>query len=141
MLAGLVHDIGVVAILNYAQDLTGETLQPDTLDQAIANLRGQIGGMILQRWGFAPDFVICALEAEDWMRNKGTDPDYCDLVIIAQLHAHIGHNQQLAHRLPAINEVPAHARLELGELTPRMSLKILEQAKELIAHAQSMLNV
>lgn len=140
MLAGLLHDIGVVAILNYARKFPDESLQPDTIDQAINNLRAQIGGMILHNWGFTADLVTCALEGEEWMRNKGDAPDYCDLVIIAQLHSHIGENMAMGQHLPAIDEVPAHSRLELGELTPRMSLKILEQAKDQIAHAQSMLN-
>ncbi|MCW8908769.1 MAG: HDOD domain-containing protein [Sedimenticola sp.] len=140
MLAGLLHDIGVVAILNYARKFPAESLQPAVIDQAIGTLRAQIGSMILQNWGFTPDFVICALEAEEWMRNKGDAPDYCDLVIIAQLHSYIGSNMLRGQHLPAIDEVPAHTRLELGELTPRMSLKILEQAKDQIAHAQSMLN-
>jgi len=140
MLAGLLHDIGVVAILNYARNFPADSLQPALIDSAIDNLRARIGGMILENWGFTPDFVICAQEAEEWMRNKGDAPDYCDLVIIAQLHSYIGSNMLRGRHLPAIDEVPAHSRLELGELTPRMSLKILEQAKDQIAHAQSMLN-
>ena len=140
MLAGLLHDIGIVAILNYARNFPSDALQPALIDNATDNLRARIGGMILENWGFTPDFVICAREAEEWMRNKGDAPDYCDLVIIAQLHSYIGVNMLRGQHLPAIDEVPAHSRLELGELTPRMSLKILEQAKDQIAHAQSMLN-
>lgn len=139
MLVGLLHDIGVVAILNYAQSFPDEAMHEEPLDRAVNNLRAEIGSMILNKWGFPSDFVIAALEAEEWMRNKGTAPDYCDLVIIAQLHSYIGDNK--GRHLPAIDEVPAHRRLELGELTPRMSLKILEQAKDQIAHAQSLLNI
>lgn len=139
MLAGLLHDIGVVAILNYAKRFPEESMQPAIIDRAISNLRAQIGSMIMNNWRFPGDFVIAALEAEEWMRNNGGEPDYCDLVIIAQLHSYIGDNKGL--HLPAIDEVPAHSRLELGELTPRMSLKILEQAKDQIAHAQALLNI
>ncbi|MCW8903179.1 HDOD domain-containing protein [Sedimenticola sp.] len=139
MLVGLLHDIGVVAILNYAQNFPDEAMHEEPLDRAVHNLRAEIGSMILNKWGFPSDFVITALEAEEWMRNKGTAPDYCDLVIIAQLHSYIGDNK--GRHLPSIDEVPAHRRLELGELTPRMSLKILEQAKDQIAHAQSLLNI
>lgn len=139
MLVGLLHDIGVVAIINYAQKFPDETMDPEALDQAVQNLRAEIGGMILKKWNFSADFVTAALEGEEWMRNKGTTPDYCDLVIIAQLHSYIGDNK--GRHLPAIDEVPAHSRLELGELTPRMSLKILEQAKDQIQHAQALLNI
>lgn len=140
MLVGLLHDIGVVAILNYAQNFPEQTMLERPIDQAVQNLRAEVGGMILDQWGFPADFVMAAREAEEWMRNTGDTPDYCDLVIIAQLHSYIGDNKGHQH-LPAIDEVPAHSRLELGELTPHMSLKILEQAKDQIAHAQSLLNL
>jgi HD-like signal output (HDOD) protein len=139
MLAGLLHDIGVVAVLNYAKGFPMEARQPEVIDQAIQRLRAQTGSMILRNWGFADEFVITALESEEWMRNKGLTPDYCDLVIIAQLHSFVGTTQALSG--PAINEVPAHARLALGELTPRMSLRILDEAKEQIAHTEALLNI
>ncbi len=140
MLVGLLHDIGVVAILNYAKNFPQEILREELIDGTIDNMRAQIGSMILQNWGFGSDFVVAALEADDWMRDHQDEPDYCDLVIIAQLHSYIGQGVMSKH-LPAIDEAPAHGRLELGELTPEKSLKILEEAKDLITHAQSMLNL
>ena len=139
MLIGLLHDIGVVAVLNYAGSFPMEARDPQIIDQAIKRLRAQTGSMILRQWGFPMEFVVAALEADDWMRDKGLTPDYCDLVVIAQLHSFVGTEQ--AFTAPAINEVPAHARLTLGELTPKMSLRILDEAKDQIAHAESLLNL
>ncbi|MES9845309.1 MAG: HDOD domain-containing protein [Candidatus Sedimenticola sp. PURPLELP] len=139
MLAGLLHDIGIVAILHYAERLPAEELTPEILDQAIKRLRAQIGSLILRKWGFAEDFVTVALEAEEWMRNSGGKPDYCDLVVIAQLHSFVG--THLAFSAPAINQVPAHTHLALGELTPRMSLKILEEASDQIEQAEVLLSI
>ena len=139
MLIGLLHDIGVVAVLNYAQSFPMEVRRPDVIDQACKRLRAQTGSLILRKWGFPTEFIIAALEAEMWHRDKGITPDYCDLVIIAQLHSFVGTGK--AFSAPAINEVPAHSRLALGELTPRLSLKILDEAKEQIAHAISLLNI
>ncbi|HEB95120.1 MAG TPA: HDOD domain-containing protein [Sedimenticola thiotaurini] len=139
MLVGLLHDIGVVAVLNYTREFPMEARQPEVVDQAIRCLRAQTGSLILRKWGFSTDFIVAALEAEEWMRNHDLKPDYCDLVIIAQLHSFVGTERALS--VPAINEVPAHSRLALGELTPRMSLKILDEAKDQIDHAQSLLNL
>ncbi|HXK55665.1 MAG: HDOD domain-containing protein [Gammaproteobacteria bacterium] len=139
MLIGLLHDIGVVAVLNYAQSFPLEARQPEVIDQACKRLRAQTGSLILRKWGFPTEFIIAALEAEMWHREKGITPDYCDLVIIAQLHSFVGTSK--AFSAPAIHEVPAHSRLALGELTPRLSLKILDEAKEQIAHAISLLNI
>ncbi|MCB1857472.1 MAG: HDOD domain-containing protein [Gammaproteobacteria bacterium] len=139
MLVGLLHDIGVVAVLNYANGIPLEMRQPEVIDRACKRLRAQTGSLILRKWGFPPEFIVAALEGEDWTRNQGNAPDYCDLVIIAQLHSFVGTDK--AFSAPAINEVPAHSRLALGELTPRLSLKILDAAKEQIVHAQSLLNL
>ncbi|MES9856944.1 MAG: HDOD domain-containing protein [Sedimenticola sp.] len=139
MLAGLMHDIGVVAVLNYIEGYHDEELQQATIDHAIDNLRAQTGGMILRKWGFATDFIVTALEAEEWMRDKGPEPDYCDLVIISQLHSMVGSDR--AHSLPAIDQVPALRRLKLSGLTPHMSLGILEQAEDQITQKEALLNV
>ncbi|MET0106977.1 MAG: HDOD domain-containing protein [Sedimenticola sp.] len=139
MLAGLLHDIGIVAILHYAENLPPDDLKPEIIDQAIKRLRGQIGSLILRKWGFPENFVTVALEAEEWMRNSHSKPDYCDLVIIAQLHSFVG--THLALTMPAINQVPAHTRLALGELTPKMSLLILEEASEQVEQAEVLLSI
>jgi hypothetical protein len=73
------------------------------------------------------------------MREFEGPPDYCDLLITAQLHAFIGTPEAID--LPALDQIPAHKRLGLGELTPRMSLKILEQATDQIAHVESLLSI
>ncbi|MEJ1296724.1 MAG: HDOD domain-containing protein [Candidatus Sedimenticola sp. (ex Thyasira tokunagai)] len=138
MLAGLMHDIGIVAVLNYIEGYHSEELQPATVDHAIDSLRAQTGGMILRKWGFATDFIVTALEAEEWMRNKGHKPDYCDLVVVAQLHSLVGTDR--AHSLPAIDQIPALKRLKLGGLTPKMSLEILEQAEDRITQKEALLN-
>jgi len=139
MLIGLLHDIGIVAVLNYARGFPLEARQPEVIDQASKRLRAQTGSLILRKWGFPTEFIIAALEAENWHRDKGVTPDYCDLVIIAQLHSFVGTSK--AFSAPAIHEVPAHSRLALGELTPRLSLKILDEAREQIDHAVSLLNI
>ncbi|MGD2118407.1 MAG: HDOD domain-containing protein [Chromatiales bacterium] len=138
LLAGLVHDIGVVAILNYALDFPEAQENRRILDSTIKSLRAQIGNMILRNWGFPEGLPEVALDAENWMRNPDTPPDYSDLVIIAQLHSFIGH-KDLGVGVPAIDTVPAFKRLKLSQLTPMMSLKILDEAKDEIAEARSLL--
>lgn len=140
MLIGLLHDIGAIAVLKYLEDFPERLDDSELINKAIENLKPRTGSLILRRWGFSQDFLVTALEAEQWMRNEGPDnkPDYCDIVIIAQLHSFIGTKN--APNLPAMNEVPAHRRLDLGELTPRLSLKIIEAAQEQLAHAEGVLN-
>jgi len=58
-------------------------------------------------------------------------------VIIAQLHSFIGTDEMAT--APAIDSVPAFKRLGLSQLTPKMSLKLLDEAKEEIAEARALL--
>jgi HD-like signal output (HDOD) protein len=137
LLAGLLHDIGEVAILNYATRFSEVLSEQATLNQVIKELRSDIGSSILSNWGFMDDLVTAAAEAEHWHREHPGSADYADLVIIAQLHSYIGSAKMREH--PPLNEVPAFNKLDIGELTPKMSLKILDRAEEKIQRAEALL--
>jgi HD-like signal output (HDOD) protein len=136
MLIGLLHDIGVAAIVNQTTFYPDLAMDKKSMDHAIANLRGPVGSSILEVWNFRNEFVIAAREAEDWMRNDRDKPDYCDLVLVAQLHGLVGTEQAI--NLPPLNEVPALKRLGLEELTPKQSLKILAAAETLIEDTENL---
>ncbi len=137
LLGGLIHDIGEIAILAYLAKYTAaDSLGEEQIEAVVTALRAQVGGMILRYWDFAPEFVTVALEAEDWHRDPGPQPDYCDLVIIAQLHSFVG-TPRLAG-LPPMNELPAFNKLPLGDLTPQNSLKILDEAQEQVRTAETL---
>ncbi|HHH40353.1 MAG TPA: HDOD domain-containing protein [Sedimenticola sp.] len=139
MLIGLLHDIGVVSLLSYAEGFPMEARSPRFLDDLVACLRAQTSSTILSRWRFSPDFVTAALEGEEWMRDTGGDADYCDLVIVAQLHSFVGTEKAL--HLPTLDQTPAYEHLHLGELSPSFSLRILDEAQEKVAQAEALLNI
>lgn len=138
LLAGLLHDIGNVAILSYAERYPDVAGDPDKLEMVMKDMRGRIGSAILRSWGFIDDLVVVAEEAENWQRQHEGDADYADLVIIAQLHTFIG-KPEMSH-LPTLDQVPVLKKLKMGELTPKLSLKILDKADEKIARAESLLH-
>lgn len=84
LLAGLVHDIGEVPILAHP-DLTPELISVDAFTQALHKLRAMAGVLVLTTWQFEPDIVSVAEAAENWLRDPAPQPDYCDLVVAAQL--------------------------------------------------------
>ncbi|NNJ92598.1 MAG: HDOD domain-containing protein [Gammaproteobacteria bacterium] len=138
LLAGLVHDIGVLAIINYATQFPEAQENRQILDSTIKSLRGQVGSMILTKWGFPEDLPAVAADAENWTRSPASKrADYTDIVIIAQLHSFIGTDDMAT--APAIDAVPSFKRLGLSQLTPKMSLKLLDEAKEEIAEARALL--
>lgn len=138
MLAGLVHDIGVVAILNYADRFPNLAGSDEHINYAITHLRGEVGGLILEKWNFEEDFIVAAREGELWTRDPNPEPEYCDLVLVAQLHSYVGTPRM--EELPHLGEIPCFAKLGLGELTPRQSLKILDKAGEQLTQAENLLS-
>jgi len=112
LLAGLVHDIGSVAVVNHLAHRAPQ-LEPAVADRIVARLRGAIGGAILRKWRFPEDLVACATEGEAWLRDSGQEPDYCDVVVVAQLLGYLGSAHQL-DGLPNLSEVPAFRKLRLG---------------------------
>ena len=139
LLGGLVHDIGVLAIINYAAQFPEAEDNKSILDGTIRSLRGRVGSTILKNWGFPDWMPDMTNEAENWMRSPpNKTPDYTDLIIICQLHIFIGTDEM--SNAPSIDTVPAFKRLGLSQLTPKMSLKILDEAKEEIAEARALLS-
>ncbi len=137
LLAGLLHDIGAIPIISYADK------HPEILDNEqdfellIQQLKGEIGAAILSKWSFSDDLITTAREAENWLRQPGEKPEYCDIIIVAQLHALAG--KPSARQYPQLDEVPAFSKLALGQLTPELSIKVLEQAKEQVEETINLL--
>ncbi len=138
MLAGLIHDIGIVPILAFA-DKQPEILQhPQDLIDTIKELRTEIGIRILRHWDFPTDFENVISHAENWHRDASDTPDYTDIVMISQLHSFIGKVD--AKKLPKMDQLPAYKKLVSGHLDADQSINILDQAKDEIEHIRQMLN-
>ncbi|MGD8931483.1 MAG: HDOD domain-containing protein, partial [Chromatiales bacterium] len=137
LLCGLVHDIGVLPILHVARSQRDLTDNPEQLNLIIRRLKGEIGAVVLREWGFPAAFIQAAEHAEDWLQDINDSPSYVDLVVLAQLHAYIGSKGK--QQLPRLDLVPALHKLALGNLTPRYSLHILENAKQNIQELQALL--
>ena len=137
LLAGLVHDIGVLLILNHSEQYSELIALPGALEAVIDKLRGQFGAMVLRKWNFANELVMVALQAEEWERDPNPRADYCDVVIVAQLHSFVGSNR--IHACPPMDALPAFSKLALGKLTPTKSLQILDEAREDIQELKQLL--
>lgn len=135
LLAGLIHDIGVVPMLAHAHDYPELARDPGLLEAAIKEHRGQVGAMILRRWNFPEDMITVALEAESWHREGGAAGDYADLIVVAQLQS----GGMAGLKLPPATEVSAYKRLRLDELEANFGHSILEEAREEIAEVQKLL--
>lgn len=137
LLAGLVHDIGVVSILSHASTHSELARDEKALMALIRALRAEVGGMILRHWKFSDAITRAAIHARDWGYDSGTEIEYCDLVIIAQLHSLMKAGRVSEH--PPFDRIPAYRKLSPDILTPQGSLKILDQAKDQLGEVLQLL--
>lgn len=124
---GLLHSIGELAALNYAESNPDLCVDPARLQQCMHTARTLLGTSLLREYGLNGDFVMAASAAEQWQRPVEDQVDYCDLVMLAELHCAIGTPR--ARELPALNKVDAFRRVAKGELTPNHSLAMLRIAR------------
>lgn len=138
MLAGLIHDIGIVPILAYADRQPEILANPGDLAETVKELRSQIGVQIVRKWDFPSDFEDVIVHAENWFRNSGEQATYSDIVMIAQLHSFIGKVD--IKKMPKMDELPAYKKLVSGNLDADLSINILDQVKDEIENIRLMLN-
>ena len=133
MLAGLIHDIGVLPILlkaeNYPELLADET----KLNEIIDKLHASIGRLILDAWKFPPELVMVAAEHENLTRISD-QTDYTDIVTVANLHSHLGSKHR--HAKVKFTDIPAFTKLGL---TPESSISAMEEAAAEMKDVKTML--
>jgi HD-like signal output (HDOD) protein len=88
-LAGIVHQIGILPILTFAEE--NRRLLKDTaaLDLLIDKLHPALGRRILEAWGFNEDLVVVPEEHLNFGRERNK-PDYADVVMVANLQSYVG---------------------------------------------------
>lgn len=128
LLAGLMHDIGVPAILAALSKHQEEFSNAQQRCAVIDQLGARVGLMILKDWGFEPAIMEVVEHRNHWLRNGQAKADLTDLVLIARLHALIGRPE--FRNCPAIDTLPAFHKLQLGELGPDNALLLLKESQQ-----------
>lgn len=140
MLAGLIHDIGVIPLLNYIESQNFLFQDPDAIDEVVNSLKAEAGRLLLEKWNWPAELISVAAHAEDWQYSNNTDqPDYTDVVILSQLHAAIG-KREFKH-YPPLHEVSSFKRMHELQLTPNKSISIINDAQAEIEEASRLLQM
>lgn len=137
LLVGLLHEIGSLPLLRAAASYPDLLTQPETLQDMVSRLKPELSSMVLKQWGFESEYITAAQHQNDWFRDHEGEADYTDILIIAHMHALVGQRAEL--KLPRIDEVPAFQKLALGQLTPELSLSVLDEAKAQIQELKALL--
>ena len=135
---GLVHDVGAIPILNYAQKYRELTEDAEALESTIKRMRGELGAMILRDWRFSPVIVAGARDAENWQRSHDGKADFTDLLIVAQLRERMREHRLEA--LPPLDTISALRRVLGDDVAPDQSVEILEEATAQVDDMRSLLH-
>jgi putative nucleotidyltransferase with HDIG domain len=137
MLAGLLHDIGMLPILNYAANHPSLIDDPVTFEQFVMATRVRAGVTVLQEWRLPVEMITVVHESENWWRDSGPDPDLADVVLVAQIHSYLGKPER--PHIPSMINLPAFRKLAGTGVTPTLSQQILSEAQADIAEARQLL--
>lgn len=133
LLAGLIHNIGALPIITFAENFDKNAYGMGELDQSIALLQGLLGVSILKKWHFPDNLQQIPLQVSNWYHDGGETLQLSDIVLLAKFHSQLGTAEM--HMLPPLNTLPAFHKLGDTALTPDMSLQALHDAKQQIAEA------
>lgn len=135
LLAGLVHDIGVLPLLQYIETL-GMDVDTARLDSLTGRLRAALGTFVLKTWQFDTDIADIPAQAEDWGRDCGIRVDYGDIVQVAHAHSLFG---QGGYAGPPLPELRSFQKFTISKLGPGCSLELLEQSRQEIQQVLAIL--
>jgi len=91
----LVHQIGMLPILAYAENHSDLLNDSFSLDMVLEKLHPSLGSYILRSWEFSPELVNVPKEYLN-LQHQADSADYCDLVQVATLQSYDGSDHPLA---------------------------------------------
>lgn len=111
MLAGLIHDIGVLPILMKAEESPEILKDSALLDSLILRLHTRIGAAILRSWKFPESLIAVAAEHENYHRDTGNGPDLVDIIQVANLQSYINTDKALSEQ--QLQNIKAFSKLNI----------------------------
>ncbi|NMX91237.1 MULTISPECIES: HDOD domain-containing protein [unclassified Pseudomonas] len=122
-LGGLVHQIGVLPILTYAEDHYELLSDPVSLNHVIDSIHPLLGDKLLRGWDFPEMLVSVPAHYQDLERDSAS-LDYVDLVQVAVLYCHKNTNHPLANA--ALSNLPAFKKLRIDPLNEAVRTELDE---------------
>jgi HD-like signal output (HDOD) protein len=131
MLAGLLHEIGTLPILTYAEHHKSLMQNLDTLDMLIHKFRSTLGEAILSSWQF-PSLIADVPKNIPNLYREIDHADLTDVVLVAKIYSLKGSQ----HPLSLLNkeEIPSYARLGLD---PKQDLSENEDLNKQLEEVQN----
>jgi HD-like signal output (HDOD) protein len=139
LLAGLVHDIGIIPVITYIEKTGLEVTSEEEILRLIASLRVAVGVLVIKSWDLPNSMLNVVSHAEHWYHDSGKDMKAEDVIIIAQVYDKLRRKQLTS--LPDINKVPAFKKLFPEKHDPAFAMQVLDEAREEIKEMKGLLGI
>ena len=142
MLAGLLHNIGELPLLNFAAEHPYLEREPEILDEILADASSRVGAIILHKWNLPKALVTAVQHSDTWFFEPyESKPTLTDVLIVARLYSLTMHESGVhSSSLPTFDQLPSYRKLCSGQMDPDATISILENAREQVAEMKALLN-
>ncbi len=117
-LAGLVHQIGILPILTYAEEHSELLTDSISLDHVIEAIHPTLGDKILRSWDFAEQLAIVPSQYLDFTRDSAK-VDYVDIVQVATLQSYLGTDHPFTQldwsKIPAFGKLGIDPSIDMND--------------------------
>ena len=131
VLAGLIHNIGVLpllAIIGSDKKFFNDTAE---LSAIIGALQGRIGGMMLKSWNFSDDLIEVVSECHDFDYDQKDGSNLVSLVQVAMFQGGYVADEQVSHDgflMPAFARLDMVAEVNIVQIAENQ--KMLDDARQ-----------
>ena len=137
LLAGLLHEIGVMVLISQLAAFPDMFNSTTTLATALKDLKHQVTAMVLRAWQLPETMVKAAFAAEQWNREPGAEYQLADILLLAHWH-------QQEPEFPWAEAVPAGGIALLSKLPPEAltytgRLQVIQEAADELTRMRTLL--
>ncbi len=136
-MAGLLCNLGTLAIVQYIDDHKELSYDEKAIDQTIENLRPQINSFLMHKWNLGKELITVAEESHDWFRNNAHQADLCDVILVARYFSSL--NKNSIKKLPVLSRLPAYEKLKSQGFLLSDSMQFLKESQAEVEIIESML--
>jgi HD-like signal output (HDOD) protein len=130
MLAGLIHNIGVLPLLNYILQFPDIDIEPRMLNQVVSGYQGKLGTMLLQKWKFEPEYLYVPELSGQPAYDSGADEiNLNDVVVVARMHL-MQDKMETDKFIERLSSMPSYQNMSISKLGPDASIQLIEEADE-----------
>ena len=137
LLAGLLHDIGVMVLISHLAAWPHVFDQTPTLTAVLKDLKQQVTAMVLRAWKLPEEVVGAAFSAEEWTREAPEQFKLADVLLLAHWHQPAPH-VLWADAIPG-SHIPLLAKLPPDALTENGRLQVVQEAAGELAKMRALL--